>query len=54
VSFLQIPPETARALQKESPFPEVLALNAAARRARGSDATFYKWRSRYGVRAACA
>jgi hypothetical protein len=36
VSFLLIPPKTARALQKDSPFPEVLALNAAARRARGA------------------
>ena len=35
VSFLHIPQEIALPLQKESPFPEVLALNAAARRARG-------------------
>lgn len=35
VSFLLIPPSIARDLQKDSPFPEVLALNAAARRARG-------------------
>src|SRR5262249_53362064 len=35
VSFILIPIEIARPLQKDSPFPEVLALNAAARRARG-------------------
>ena len=33
--FLHVPPETARARQGASPFPEVLALNAAARRASG-------------------
>ena len=35
VSFILIPPEIARDLQQDSPFPEVLALNAAVRRARG-------------------
>jgi hypothetical protein len=35
VSFMLIPPEIARVQQKDSPFPEVLALNAAARKARG-------------------
>jgi hypothetical protein len=35
VSFLHIPPDIARVEQKDSPFPEVLALNAAARRANG-------------------
>jgi hypothetical protein len=35
VSFLWINPEIAGALQKDSPFPEVLALNAAVRSARG-------------------
>jgi hypothetical protein len=35
VSFLVIPPGLARELQKDSPFPEVLALNAGARRASG-------------------
>jgi len=36
VTFLTIPPNIATDLQKDSPFPEVLALNAAVRRARGS------------------
>jgi hypothetical protein len=35
VSFLYVPPGIARPLQKDSLFPEVLALNAAARRAGG-------------------
>jgi hypothetical protein len=34
-SFLHIPPPVAQVLQNDSPFAEVLALNAAARRARG-------------------
>ncbi len=35
VSFIWIPPAIAQSRQGDSPFPEVLALNAAARRARG-------------------
>jgi hypothetical protein len=35
VSFLAISPAIARDLQRDSPFPEVLALNAAVRRAKG-------------------
>jgi len=34
-TFVTIPPEAARPLQGDSPFPEVIAINAAARRARG-------------------
>jgi hypothetical protein len=34
-SFILIPPKTAQELQQDSPFAEVFALNAAARRARG-------------------
>ena len=35
VRFLTIPPHIAEAEQRDSPFPEVLALNAAVRRAQG-------------------
>src|SRR5438093_4718038 len=35
VSFITVPQPLASRLQRDSPFPEVLALNAAARRARG-------------------
>ena len=35
VSFVHVPPSVAEPLQGESPFPEVLALNVALRRARG-------------------
>lgn len=35
VSFLPVPPDVARRHEGDSPFPEVLALNAAARRSRG-------------------
>ena len=36
VSFVTVPRPLARRLQRDSPFPEVLALNAAVRRARGA------------------
>lgn len=35
VSYIHVSPDIASALQKDSPFPEVLALNAAVRRAEG-------------------
>ena len=36
VSFITVPPALARELQRDSSFPDVLALNAAVRRARGT------------------